>query len=206
MAEKAKAPNSEIQDLLPPSPAEESGNNAVSTEDRSAPEPVVVNSVAVNAPPELTDDQRRIRELEAKLDALLSGNVAPPAAVVDDSKETARQQAIDNGDLIVLHFLESGFTTNGGSWYLGQEVEFDRNSQAYKDTCDRNGKSWTSMSEVEQYDRYGKLYFRPGPWPFKTWESLLEDPSLTDDERKKVQAAIAKEQARGRRVPRVPMR
>jgi hypothetical protein len=72
---------------------------------------------------------------------------------------------------IVVHFLEDGLTVNGRVMYRGDELEFAPGSRAYQDTFDRLGRSFLQLrhDEFGQVDRWGKVMFRNGPWPGKTY-------------------------------------
>lgn len=76
----------------------------------------------------------------------------------------------DEGN-ILIHFLEDGLTALGRVFYRGEELEFDPNSQAYRDTFDRNGVTWLDLrnDEFEQANRWGRIMFRKGPWPGKSY-------------------------------------
>lgn len=69
-------------------------------------------------------------------------------------------------DLPILHFVEDGFTAAGRVWFSGDELEYDPESDAYKKTVDRRGFTWLSLvgKDREQVNRYGKVYFKPGPY------------------------------------------
>lgn len=120
-------------------------------------------------------------------------------------------------EAIVIHFLEDGFTALGNVWYRGQELEFAPGCQAYRDTLDRNGRTWLDLrgDEMAQIDRWGKVMFRVGPWPgkpltavaeanFEPLKPLKEGQSLAPsiDELSRAQAAAT----RNRAAPRLPVR
>src|SRR3954453_22291669 len=96
---------------------------------------------------ELTPEQRRIRDLENQL-ALERGKKD-----VEPELETV---TADNAETIVIHFLEDGLTSLGKVWPRGQELEFVRGGQAYRDTCDRQGRSWVELrdNEFAQVERF----------------------------------------------------
>lgn len=178
----------------------------------STPEPVLVDAPAepaVRPRPEneLTPEQRRIRELEHRL-AMEMGKKDP---------EVEFEAAPTNGDNIIIHFLDDGFTALGQVWFRGQELEFAPNGGPYRDTCDRYGNSWLDLraNEFAQVERWGRVMFRPGPWPGKTYleaskvpydalkavggDGVVGRPSETDLE--KAQSAEAR---RKRAAPRLP--
>jgi hypothetical protein len=158
---------------------------------------------------ELSPEQRRIRDLEHQL-ALEKGRKDP------EPEYDTQPAAVSDGDAILIHFLEDGFTAFGQVWYRGQEVEVAAGSQQYRDTCDRFGRSWLELrnDEFAQADRWGKVMFRSGPWPgkkysdatqFERLKGLTGDGSVapTPDELHRAEQEEAK---RGRRVPRLSLR
>jgi hypothetical protein len=166
------------------------------------------------APPkperELTAEQRRIRELEDQLAKVL-GSKEP-----DIELEAPKQPG--NRENILIHILEDGFTALGHVWFRGQEIEFEPGSPAYNDTVDRTGWSWLALRDDEfgQVERWGKIMFRSGPWPGKSYTdaagvpydqvrdkngNLLPPPG--EDE---LAAAAAAERKRNRAAPRLPLR
>lgn len=93
-----------------------------------------------------------------------------------------------DGDVVLIHVLEDGFTANGRVWYRGQEIEYTVGDQAYKDTCNIHGESWLELDAEGQFARFGKLMFNLGPWPGGEYEN------------KKAQAA---ERERNRKPPTI---
>lgn len=135
--------------------------------------------------PELTADQLRIQELEAKLASALES--APPLL-----------SPTPKGETILIHFLEDGMTAAGQIWYRGQELEFEIGGEAHEQTKDRNGYSWLAlMDDVDaQWDRYGKEMFRSGPWRGKGWEA-----AVSEDDPAGIEKAAATERKRNRAAP-----
>jgi hypothetical protein len=71
-----------------------------------------------------------------------------------------------NSESRVAHVLEDGFTTLGRVWYRGEEISVEVGSEDWELTADPGtGRSWFDMGEDEQEERYGRVMFRPGPWP-----------------------------------------
>lgn len=112
---------------------------------------------------ELTPEQLEIKALRDQL-AKLSGK---------KDEEPVVEEIINPGDPdnIVIHFLEDGLTALGKVWYRGQELEFVPGSRAYLDTFNRQGQSWLDLrhNDFAQVERWGKIMFRPGPWPGKSY-------------------------------------
>lgn len=154
---------------------------------------------------ELTADQLRIRDLEHRL-AKSEGQKDPePELVVADP-------ASDKN--ILIHFLEDGFTALGQVWMRGQELEFTPGSAAYRDTIDRDGKSWLDYRhhEFDQVDKWGKIMFRKGPWPGKSFKdakfeplkSLSGEGSVPAPTEEELTTAEKRERSRRRAAPTFP--
>jgi hypothetical protein len=171
------------------------------------PAPVMVRPTPEN---QLTPEQRRIRDLENQL-ALERGRKDP---------EPELEPSVNPGDdnNILIHFVADGLTALGTVWCRGQELEFTPGSAAYRDTCDRGGRSWLDLrnNPTAQEQRWGEVKFRSGPWPgqdytaaakarFEALQPLKEGQQLqpTEDELAK---AVAAEKRRGRAAPRLPLR
>ena len=67
----------------------------------------------------------------------------------------------------IVHFLEDGMTGPGARvFYRGETLTLETDSDDYELTVDQaTGRSWLDLSEEEQEQRYGRVMFRPGPWP-----------------------------------------
>jgi len=101
---------------------------------------------------ELTPEQREIRILQDQL-ARVNGK--------KDFEEEVYEENVEGG--ILVHFLSDGVTSNGKTFYRGQEAIFG--PEAYEETKNRAGRSWLEMTDSEQFARWGELKFRKGPWP-----------------------------------------
>ncbi len=191
-------PNVEVVDVLTPAPAP-----AVTPAD---PPPAATPARPVPEQ-QLTPEQRRIRDLENQL-ALERGRKDPEPEfdpVPADAQETIR-----------IHFVAEGLTALGQVWHRGQELEFVPGSAAYRDTCDRFGRSWLDLRDdpAAQEARWNEVKFRSGPWPGKSYadaagarfESLAplkEGQRLTPTEDELAKADKA-EALRRRAAPRLP--
>lgn len=122
----------------------------------------VVDEV-VEAPVVLTPEQREIKMLRDQLARERGRKDVEPEPV-----DLTRPGDETN---ILIHFLEDGLTVNGKVMYRGDELEFEVGSQAYKDTCDRNGKTFLDLrgNDFAQVERWDRVMFRSGPWPGKTY-------------------------------------
>lgn len=148
--------------------------------------------------PELTAEQKEILRLKQQI-ALLSGQ-----DVLPDVEELKQPGDASN---ILIHFLEDGFSALGRVFYRGEELEFEVGSRAYEDTFNKRGESWLDYrnDEFGQVDRWGKIFFRNGPWPGKTYrdgtyEALKNEKgegSVPPPSKQQIEAA---ERARKRRA------
>lgn len=146
---------------------------------------------------EETAEQRELRELREELARLKEAAFAKPdpeaASKLDDEKPK-------DGDDILIHFVEDGFTAQGEIWYRGQELQFTVGNKAWQDTLDRQGNSWVLADDRAQMNRFDKVMFRRGPWPGKAsyqdgeWEkdapelSALEQADIRERERRRAGA------------------
>lgn len=149
-------------------------------------EPIAAE-VPDSAPQITTADTELVRQLEAELArarARLAGQHA------DVSTWSVAPAPVDpkDGEVVVIHVRKDGFTANGRVWYKGQELEFLVGSQQWKDTCDRSGKSWVVLSDVDQIRRYGEVQFGHGSWPGEPFAN---------------EKAAAAEHKRARKVPAI---
>jgi hypothetical protein len=78
-------------------------------------------------------------------------------------------RTIAEKDAVTIHFVEDGFTALGRVWYRGMELTLGRSSPGWNAALDREGNGWFQMPEDEQDRRFGKVMFRPGPWPGEPW-------------------------------------
>jgi hypothetical protein len=153
---------------------------------------------------QLTPEQRQIRYLADQL--------ARERGAKDPEQELEVPVAPGAEGNILIHFLEDGFTALGSVWYRGQELEFEPNSGAYADTCDRFGWSWLSLAgdDFGQVERYGKVYFRPGPWPGKPLtaaaSAAYDTPGAPKPSEEELERAEKAETKRQRAAPRLPIR
>jgi hypothetical protein len=122
-------------------------------------------SVIDTSPPdyELTPEQQEIKRLRDQL-ARETGRKDVGVQVQELAKP-------GDGKNILIHILEDGTTMLGKVWYRGDELEFEPGSRAYKDTFNRYGQSWLDLrlDEFKQAERWGKILFRNGPWPGKSY-------------------------------------
>lgn len=152
----------------------------------------------------LTAEQEEIKRLRDQV-ATLSGKKDEPPVY----EQLLRPGAEGN---IVIHFLEDGLTALGQVWYRGQELEFEPHSRAYKDTFNRLGRSWLELAgnDFAQVEKWGKVMFRPGPWPGKSYlDGTFE--AMADNDGSRVSPPTPEELAKAdelrrtqRAAPRLP--
>lgn len=128
-----------------------------------APEPAVGVSLAGIPDAELTPEQAEIKRLRDVL--------ARETGRKDPGVQVSELTSPGDDKNILIHILEDGFTGLGKVWYRGEELEFEPGGQAYKDTYNRNGWTWLDLrhDEFAQAERWGKVMFRNGPWPGKSY-------------------------------------
>ncbi len=64
------------------------------------------------------------------------------------------------GETVLIHFIEDGFTFAGQVWYRGQELEIGPAHPRWE-----QARGWILLDRMGQAERYGKQYFERGPWP-----------------------------------------
>ncbi len=167
------------------------------------PAPGAVPVRILHAVKDDSPEQARIRELEDRL--------AQELGKKDPEQEF--EEAVAEGETILIHFVADGLTALGHIWYTGQELEFTVGSQAYKDTCDRNGRSWLTLRDdpEAQEARWGHVKFRSGPWRGASYaeakakgrfERLKGAAEYTEAD---LAAADLAEARRRRAAPRLPL-
>ena len=117
----------------------------------------------------------------------------------DDEPEAAKVNTVASeasvGKLHHIHFVEDGFTAMGEVYYRGQELTVVEGSSEWEQCSDKKGKSWLNYTRRDQLLTYGKVFFEPGPWQGLTYEEMLDDPTLSDEEREKVQTLVNTQRA-----------
>lgn len=81
-------------------------------------------------------------------------------------------------DTVLVHFLADGVSAFGFIWLAGQEVEVQRDSEEFRSTLDRDGKSWLDQTEAQQKKAWGCARWGKGASPVKN--SLLHYKENTD--------------------------
>jgi hypothetical protein len=115
-------------------------------------------------------------------------------------------------ETVMIHFTEDGITAYGTVWYKGQELEVEVGGPGWE-----YASLWILMDDRAQMERWGKVKFRPGPWPGQRsytaglgrYESLGViggEGSITGPGPQELQQADMAEQRRGRGIPVSAMR
>lgn len=146
--------------VVRPADTETPGDVAVAAVDELVNQTV---DLAGRADHELSPEELEIKRLRDQLARERGRKDIEPE--VDESDNAPSEQNI------IIHVLEDGVTALGKIWYRGDELEFKVGSKAHKDTFDRNGRSWLDLrhDEFAQAERWGKVMFRNGPWPGKSY-------------------------------------
>lgn len=128
---------------------------------------------AVESGGESSEKDARIAELEDRLAREAGSKVGTDREADAEWDEPVNTSGADDphgADSILIHFVVDGFTVLGQVWYRGQEVEFDSGGPAYHATKDSRGRSWLDLSDADQLEQYGAVFFRRGPWPGRDYE------------------------------------
>lgn len=133
-------------------------------EEAYEPAAAVAGVIDTSAPDhQLSPEQQEIKRLRDQL-ARETGrkDLGVPVAELTKPGDTSN---------ILVHILEDGFTALGKVWYRGDELEFEPQGRAYKDTFNKRGETWLELrhNEFAQAERWGKVMFRNGPWPGKSY-------------------------------------
>jgi hypothetical protein len=65
---------------------------------------------------------------------------------------------------------------------------------------DRTGNVWIHMDEDQQVAKWGKRFFRPGPWRGAGFD--VDDPSLSDEQRDQLIALASGKRVRSGSAPK----
>ena len=141
-----------------------------------------------SAGPVTTADTELVHRLQAELAAAVARLEGQEADVSTWSAGSPPPAPAD-GDQILIHVREDGFTANGRVWYRGQELEFTVGAPNWKATCDRSGQSWLLLDDAAQIRRWGQVMFGHGPWPGLPFDNTR---------------AAEAERRRGREAPTIP--
>lgn len=99
----------------------------------------------------------------------------PKKEVVEDTAQP--EEPVEAENTILIHFVRDGATAFGSVWYAGQEVEIERDSEAFRATIDRSGNSWLDRSEEDRLEK-GPLAWKIGPSDIKN--ELIDYPQNFD--------------------------
>lgn len=171
----------------PPAEAKPAETSAPEQAAPAAPAP------AESAPPVVNATTTPDQGVEADAAPEASEEGAPESADAAAAEEPAvpplpSPVAPDDGGkkFIHVHFLDDGATFGGKVWYRGEELKTFEGDQWWNLVHDRNGNSILNLTEDEQWDKFGKHYYAPGPWPGKGFDpsKIKYDGSLVDPETK----------------------
>ena len=115
-----------------------------------APAPAKAEVVRPKPAAELTDEERAARERQ-HLEALAA------------ARQFEAQQPVyakTEGEAVLIHFVDDGFTFAGQVWYRGQELEIGPGHPRWEQVT-----GWIMLTKFQQIERYGKQFFDHGPWP-----------------------------------------
>lgn len=149
--------------------------------------------------------EQKLADLQAKLDESEAERLAQLAAkpgtetVADQIKaaEFNTQVNADHPDAITVNFVADDMTILGKSWYRGEELTIVPGTPEWEELWDKKlNKSYLSYTEDEQTIVWGERKFRPGKWTGMSYEDLLKNPELSDEEREELQTILNKRLSR----------
>lgn len=86
------------------------------------------------------------------------------------------QQADPSAKKILIHFVGDGFTWAGRVWYRGDQLEIGPEHPRWDSAV-----GWITLDKVQQVQRYGRVIFDTGPWPYAQIPPGAEVPLPTAD-------------------------
>ncbi len=101
----------------------------------------------------------------------MSADVTPRPEITN-AKKSPFEVPRSNENTRVVHFLEDGITVASRVWYRGQSFYVDEDSPQFGEMPKIGDRVWLDLTEDEQIEIYGKVMFRPGPWPHKNWDEV----------------------------------
>jgi hypothetical protein len=172
-----KPPAGDFDDLLGDLPSAEEKDALQNLKDEGSPDAGTTDPAAA----------ARIASLEERLEralALLEAKDEVPEKTAAE-KDAEHRRAIEisrnltsgadkyedpseyeEGEILEIHFLDDGITSNGRVWEKGQTVQYVIGGRAYNETKDRNGRTWLEhLSHNEQLQRWGRIRVGFGPYP-----------------------------------------
>ena len=115
------------------------------------------------------EELEEIKDLEDQIAKRNNARItsAAPAAFSDTSHDEGK-------DVLVIHFLEDGFSAFGAVWSKGQEIEIVKGSPEWNRTLDINGESWLDLVNNPQGQRrkWGKIFFAQGEYEWVEGEEF----------------------------------
>jgi hypothetical protein len=142
------------------------------------------------------EKEAEINDLRAQLTAMQESI----AALTSQQKETAADQAVSapKGQVdpkasgaIQVHFVDDGLTLDGQVRYRGEEYVLDPKHENY----DQIAKI-LNMDEYAQEDRWGRQFFRPGPWRGKKFIEISDADMVGLSDEAKAELIAAQQKAR----------
>lgn len=88
-----------------------------------------------------------------------------------------------DANALTVHFVDDGLTLLGKVWFRGEELTINPGTENWD-----AAHSILTMDEYAQEERWGRRFFREGPWRGKRLDEIEWD-ELTDDEREQLKKA-----------------
>lgn len=165
---------------------------------RSPGRPAKPKELPAEAKSEIDELKAQLAAMQAQLAVQASLNEGTAPATTLAAMMTPKFD--QTGTRVVIHFVEDGFTFSGQIWYRGQEIEFVVGSPAWEASVRRGNWVPLAFDEQAQILRYGRVMFKPGPWPGLGYDAAEYEKGKKIDPATAQQAAD-KEAKRHRNVP-----
>jgi hypothetical protein len=146
-----------------------------------------------------------IAALKAQLEEANAKAQAAETALVNHKETAAEQVKLDeltevspeDDDAITVNFVSDDVTMLGRIWVRGQELTIKPGTREWDELFDhKRGKSFLQLTEDEQIAMWGERKFRPGHWTGQSFESLLSNPELSEEERAELESILNKRLSR----------
>ena len=150
---------------------------------------------------EVTESPEEMRarieaEVRAQVEAEVRAKVDEEAKVNSLANEARPINGLDitgKADVegsILVHFVEDGLTLLGKVWYRGEELAINPGTPQWEEAYEI-----LSLNEYDQEERWGRRFFREGPWRGKRLDEI-DSEELTEAERKQLKKAEQLRRAR----------
>lgn len=164
----------------------------------------------------IAETEERVRAEAADEIAALKAQIAAAEQKTADALQQAATQKAENESIkdqlapaviaevdpeaegaVTVNFVSDDCTILGKLWFRGEELTIAPGTKEWDELWDKKrNKSYLELTEDEQILVWGERKFRPGKWSGLSFEELLADQQLTDEERQELQSILNKRTSR----------